>query len=480
MKKKTTNEFIADANKIFKNKYDYSGVVYEGLNYKVLISCPIHGEFKKIARDHLNGQGCPICSKKEKYSKKTIGIDEFINRGRVSHNDKYDYSSVEYVNAKTPVKIICPKHGEFEQRPDVHIKGEGCKKCYLEKRGLQQRFTTNDLVNKLISIHGDKYDYSNISYDGYYNNIIISCPKHGEFKQLVISHINGGQCPKCNSNTSAGERELSGFLNDLNFKIINNSKSIIKNTELDIYIPSNNVAIEYNGLYWHCELFKDSKFHLNKTELCNDNGIKLIHIFEDEWLYKKEIVKSRLMNILGVTTNKIYGRHCEIKEINHIDKKNFLNKNHIQGDTPSNVNIGLYHNNELVSLMCFGKRPVINKSEWELIRFCNKLNTNVIGGASKLLKHFIKIHNPKEIISYADRRWSTGDLYDKLGFKFVYNSKPNWFVIDKNKRYHRIKYQKHKLIKNGFDETKTAHQICLDNNIYRIYDCGSKKYVMSF
>jgi len=158
------------------------------------------------------------------------------------------------------------------------------------------------------------------------------------------------------------------------------------------------------------------------------------------------------------------------------EKTKFLNDNHIQGTVGSKVNLGLYYDNVLVSIMTFGKRPILNKSEYEMLRFCNKLNTNVVGGASRLLKYFIKNFQPNEIISYADRRWSMGNMYEKLGFEFIENTEPNWFIINGKNREHRVKYQKHKLIEMGFDENKTAHQICLNNRLYRIYDCGTKKY----
>jgi hypothetical protein len=184
---------------------------------------------------------------------------------------------------------------------------------------------------------------------------------------------------------------------------------------------------------------------------------------------------------LGLIENKIYARKCEIREVKTNEKTLFLNNNHIQGAVGSLVNIGCYYNNELVSLMCFSKKRVIlkNKDEddkYELIRFCNKLDTNVIGGASKLLSYFINNYKPKEIISYADRRWSTGNLYDKLGFKFDNYSKPNFYYVINDTREHRIKYQKHKLIQKGFDKDKTEDEIMSENGIYRIYDCGTIRY----
>jgi hypothetical protein len=255
------------------------------------------------------------------------------------------------------------------------------------------------------------------------------------------------------------------FITSLGLTFDLNTRKIISPLELDVFIPSHNIAIEFDGLYWHSELHKPSNYHLNKTELCEKQGIQLIHIFEDEWRDKRDIIKSRLKNILGLTNNKIFGRKTQIKEVNSIDAKEFLNKNHIQGNVNSSIKIGLYLNNELVSLMTFGKGRIAlggDSNQYELLRFCNKLDTSVIGGADKLLKYFIKTYKPKDIISYADRRWSQGDLYEKLGFDNTHNSSPNYWYIINNKRKYRFGFRKSILVKQGCDINKTEHQIMLD------------------
>jgi len=312
--------------------------------------------------------------------------------------------------------------------------------------------------------------------------VTIICPEHGEFEQRVDVHRNGGNCPKCsNGGTSKHELEIKDFIKSLKLKINENERNIIKPLELDIFIPSHNLAIEFNGVYWHSEEYVNSDYHLNKTKLCESKNIKLIHIFEDEWVLKKDIVKSRLKNILGLTENKIYARKCTIKEVSSKETKKFLNNNHIQGNVNSKIRVGLYFNNELVSMMTFGKlRKILGsksiENKYELLRFCNKLDTIVIGGADKLLKYFIKLYEPNEIISYADRRWSQGNLYEKLNFKFIHNTKPNYYYLINKKRENRFNYRKDILVKQGFDINKTEHEIMLERNIYRIYDCGNKKY----
>jgi hypothetical protein len=259
--------------------------------------------------------------------------------------------------------------------------------------------------------------------------------------------------------------------------------SIIKPQQLDIFIPSHNIGIEFDGLYWHSENFIDNNYHLNKTKACEDVNIQLIHIFEDEWLHKKDVVKSRLKNLLGITEHKIFGRKCYINEIPNNIARKFLDDNHLQGFTNSTIKLGLFHNEELVSVMLFNKPRIgIGKDYdgYELTRFASKLNTSVIGGADKLLKYFIKHNNPKKIVSYADKRWSNGNLYEKLGFELTHENKPNyWYILGKTRK-HRFNYRKNALKKKGVDViNKTEHEIMLDLGIYRIYDCGTLSYTLN-
>ena len=312
------------------------------------------------------------------------------------------------------------------------------------------------------------------------------CDNESEMNRhfFTMRGVNGKIiCTHCNpygNIYSSSEKEIEHFLKDLEY--IKNERNILSGLELDFYLPNYNLAIEYNGLYWHSEVFKEKKYHLNKTIGCNNNNIDLIHIFEDEWLYKPEIVKSIINTKLDINVNKIYGRKCSIKIIDNKEAKPFLNNNHIQGKINSKVNIGLYYNEELVSLMTFGYKRISlgskhKKNEWELLRFCNKLNTKVVGGASKLFKFFINEYKPSNILYYSDNRYFNGNMYQQLGFEFVSNTVPNYFYVIKDKRYHRYNFRKDKLIKEGFNPNKTEKEIMLERKIHRIYDCGNKKWL---
>lgn len=222
---------------------------------------------------------------------------------------------------------------------------------------------------------------------------------------------------------------------------------------------------------------KNLKYNLS----LKNNNIDIIFIFNDLIENKYEVILSRMLNKIGLS-NKIYARNCDIRIIDNKETRNFLINNHIQGFLQSKINIGLYYNNELVSIMTFGKRRVAlgnkktNENEFELLRFCNKINYTVIGGASKLLKYFIKNYNPKSILTFADKNWSNGNLYEKLNFKFIEETIPNYWYIKNGKRYHRYNFRKDILVKEGFDKNKTEHQIMNERGYKRIYDCGNIKY----
>ena len=469
-------KFTEKCFKKFNNNFDYSESTYIDSTKKIKIKCKKHDNFfYQTPAEHLRGKnGCNFCTRNPK-----IDTEFFINKSKEIHGDKYDYSKSVYIDSKTKIEIVCKEHGSFFMLPNNHYK-QNCPSCFDEKR-----FSNNlNFINKSKEIH-NKYEYTNINYINSKEKVNILCPIHGEFNQRPNDHLNGKGCPKCGFIFNKSEDELKDFIKNVNIDFIENSREIITPLELDIFIPSHNIAIEYNGLYWHSELHKTNDYHLTKTKECENKGIQLIHIFEDEWLYKKDIVKSRILNLLGLNKDKIYGRKTEIREVLSKESNLFLTENHIQGNVNSKIKLGLFYNNELVSLMTFGDLRknmggVVNKGDYELLRFCNKLNTTVIGGADKLLKHFIKHYQVKKLISYADRRWSKGNLYEKLGFEFIHDSKPSYFYIINYKRENRFKYRKDVLIKEGYDTNKTEHQIMLDRKIYRIYDCGSKKYVLNF
>lgn len=426
-------------------------------------------------------------------SKSPLTNNIIKNKSKKTLKEKYGvdniFKNTEYIKEKT-----IKKHN-VEHISKLNKVKEKRKKTNLEKYNVSTPLKLDRVKNRRNKLKYCNFEKKYNDYD-FINNIgnelIIKCKKCNEnynidrtlFRYRVENNVN--PCTKCNrigNMKSIKEKELVEFIDSLNIDYILNDRNILNGKELDIYIPSYNLAIEFNGLYYHSELFTNKNYHINKTKVCKEKDINLIHIFEDEWIYKKDIVKSRLNNILKLNKNKIYARKCVIKEVKTKEKTIFLNKNHIQGAVGSSINLGLYYNDNLVSIMTFGKgRRITNSSEkeWELLRFCNILNTSVIGSASKLFKYFVKKYNPNEIISYADYRWSNGNLYELLGFNLKHLSKPNYWYVLRNKREYRFKYRKSELVKQGYDKNKSESEIMFERKIYKIYDCGNLSYKKTF
>ncbi len=607
MRKKVKNpdyfksKFISKSIERHGDKYDYSKVVYINSIEKVEILCTLHGSFWVRPDAHITKVGCPSCNGGIKYDREV-----FIRKSILIHDNRYDYSQVEYVTSKSKVKIFCKEHGYFFMAPSNHLIGQRCPKCSGTKKK-----TTTDFINQSFLVHNDRYDYSDVNYVNNRVKVKIICEKHGIFYQTPKEHLRGHGCSQCNM--SRGESIISYKLSNLNLDFKREVKFDTcvsdKGVKLpfDFYLPDYNILIEYDGRqhYEHVEAFGDIITHENlikndklRNKWCSENNMKLIRIrwdneksdieklfnfisnneiendsnyntfkksifdinlylerkenfinfirsvynneiyfshvvgqykcdiflpyenigfnflglfrdsdkcsdskhqikinetfkkfdfkliqvFEDQWYDKSDIIKSRIISIIS-SSNRIYARKCELKEI--VDNKvvrDFLDRNHLQGFVGSKIKIGLFYDNILVSLMTFGnlRKNLGQKSKensYELLRFCNKLNTTVIGAPSKLFKYFIDKYKPNYIVSYADKMWSNNkNMYEKIGMRLSHESKPSYYYLVGDKRKNRFNYRKDKLIKYGFDPNLTEYEICKKLGIHRIYDCGTLKY----
>ena len=473
-------------------KFDYSKVEYISSDKKIIIICPKHGEFKQIATNHLRTLGCKGCGMKQK-SKTTINKSKELYYEYVAklHNNKYKYFD-DYIHSEEKIKIECPEHGIFKQLACNHKQGSGCPKCGVLSQKNKLIKSSEEYFEFVKKIHNNKYIYFN-DYNNSQEKIKINCPEHGIFFQIAHNHQQGKGCPKCSlvKTISKSEQEIYDFIKELGIDNIKQSdRTILNGKELDIYLPDYNLAIEFNGLYWHDEYSKPDNYHLLKTDECLSKNIQLIHIFEDEWLNKKDIVKSRIKNLVHKIKRdrRIYARKCFIKEIDSSIARSFTERNHLQGFVGAKVHLGLFfvlNNKEyLVSYMSFSNlrknlgQKETNDKYYELLRFCNVIDYRVIGGASKLLKYFENKYLPEKIISYADRRWSNGNLYNQLGFTQTHKSKPNYYYVEGIKRHNRFGYRKDILIsKYNCKPEMTEKEFCRDVlGLNRIYDSGNLVY----
>jgi hypothetical protein len=432
--------------------------------------------------------------------------------------------------------VLCSNRYKAQDEEFKKILSESLKKWYREA-------STEEIENKKRAIsEGNKRFYDNetpeekqkrlSNIETYrsvaWNNLIQYCDENhlellfGEEDFINVSQLEI-QCKKCKNIIliknkskpsirktcetcypkekvkSKEEYNIFKLMSKGSTTVLHNSKSIIHPLELDVYDDLNSFAVEYNGILTHsygkstlnyCDMdyinkAENKTYHLNKTELCEEKNIHLFHIFENEWLdpVKKEIWKSKIRSKQGLH-NKIHARKCSIKEIDSRTAKAFLEENHLQGYSNASVKIGLYYEDELVSVMTLGKSRFSKKYQWELIRMASKKNITVVGGAGKLLKYFERQYDPESLISYANRRWSQGGVYETLGFDFSHCTKPNYFYFEKGSYVleSRIKFQKHKLkdILEDFDESLSEEENMFNNWYRRIYDCGNKVYIKKY
>ncbi len=276
------------------------------------------------------------------------------------------------------------------------------------------------------------------------------------------------------------------ILEQYNIEYQTNARDIISPYELDIYIPDRKMAIECNGIFWHSvNNNKDNGYHEKKFNLCKEHDIQLLTIWEDQIKNKPDIVESVILSKLGIYKERIYARKCQIRELNPAETVDFLQKNHIQGKTNSQVRLGLIYNNIITGVMTFSKRSKLsggkNDDSWELTRFCTIKNIQVLGGADKLLQYFLRHYNAKTIISFSSNDISNGNLYRRLGFEEREHTSAYWYISKKTwQRYHRTSFSKSRLQQLGYDiKDKTEREIMKALPFWTIYDCGHVKYVLN-
>lgn len=320
----------------------------------------------------------------------------------------------------------------------------------------------------------NKFYHSDLIGEGY----LLRCRVCGcEFKHLLRWEEKPEQwCPSCFPKTrSSIEDEFVSVVRECSPNAVVNTRAVIPPLELDVYVPDRKIAFEFDGLFWHSERAgKDRKYHLNKTKRCAAAGVRLVHVFEDEWMFKRDIVMSRVRHLLGCQTRRIFARKCEVRDVSDKQAREFLETTHIQGYCASKVRIGLFNDDELVALMTFGKPRFNSSYDWELLRFSCSLNTAVVGGAGRLLEHFKRVYNGS-IVSYADRRWSDGGLYKALGFESVGESAPCCWYVKGCTRVSRYSCRKKSLKAwlECYDDALSQSENMKNNDFGRIWDCGT-------
>ena len=473
---KTTEKFIADATAVHGDAYDYSLVDYRGKARKVRIVCRKHGEFTQTPNSHLAGQGCPSCY----YDSKFLTQEDFVRKAIEVHKGRYTYKNAVFKSTKDLVTVTCPAHGDWRVNAASHIYGGyDCPKCTG-----RARFTTEDFILRARSVHGETYSYDKVNYQGCETHVTITCQKHGDFTQTPDAHLQGKGCAKCaNVGPSKAQLEISAFLSQYT-DVENEVRLEGSRFRFDIYLPNEKIAVEYHGIYWHSSQFvKRDVRDFERFKAAESQGVRVIFIYEDEWVYQSHIVKSTLLAAIGKLP-RLYARKCEVRFLELDDVRNFYFDHHIQHAPRCSVHVGLFHQDELVAAMSFGvlrsHRTNTDRRHWELVRYA--ASHAVIGGASRLLKAFISKGFADKITSYSDVRMFSGKMYERLGFTRTHQTPPDYHYVNLRKikwREHKSKFQKARLAEMfpGCDiENKTEREICEENGYYQIYDCGKVRW----
>ena len=450
-----------------------------GSDKKHLWVCSLGHEYLSSPNTRHFGRGCPFCAGK----KILIGFNDLSTTHEQlslewSPNNKNKPTEVTMGSVKK-VEWICSRGHLWVESVNNRTRGRGCPFC--SGRRVLPGFNDLTTTHPHLVDEWSPNNTSNVSEHSKGSHNIVSwvCGKGHEWDSHIFNrtaHKSG--CPLCKHPREL-EFGLVEFVDSLGLEIIHNDREILKPKELDIYIPSKNIAIEFNGLYWHSDsVLKDKNYHYNKWKACHDQGIQLITVWEDDWLYRREIVARMLKHKLGVSEDQVvYARKCQVVVLPKQTAWEFLDGNHIQGHTFSSVYLGLTVGSELVAVMALTLNNK-NTQEWTLDRYAT--SCGVPGGHSKLLKFFTKNYGWSQIVTFADLSVSDGSLYEKTGWRLDKILKPDYKYVVGGVRKHKFGYR----IKRFRDDPSlkyvegyTEYGLAKLNGLYRLWDCGKLRYV---
>lgn len=442
-------------------------------NSRVKILCSKHGAFEASwSNFYHRNSGCPKC-KSEKTALTKILFDDLIKiankNGFKVLLSKNEYEKSHHKKLKIPVICACGnehKKTSFQLRNSI-----GCIKCRWQNHKHPTRITRKKAIQKIKNLG---YEVGRLSeFKNSKTKFTAICPKHGEFFTTYNTLDQGHLCYRCSSVGSKAEQEISDFIKDLNVDFLKNDRNIIAPKELDIFIPSKNIAIEYCGLHWHHEEIKP-RYHIKeKHDLCKEKDIQLITIFEDEWIKRKEQIKNTLKAKLGLLP-KIYARKTQIRQIDSSIAKDYLNKWHIQGACAFIRSVGLFCDDILVGVGTLSKHHRGNVGTATISRICFG-DQAVVGGSSKIvlaLTKEAKKESYNNLVSWSDNRWSSGKSYELCGFERK-ELGPDYcyYKSGSQSRLSKQSCQKKHLKKRG-GVGNTESEMANSLKLFRIYDAG--------
>ena len=477
----TNCKYFYDYNTLSNaNKTENSMTFFEGLKDsrvdKVQLICEEHGEYDASVSTILKGKG--KCIKCNGHSR-LLTQAEAYKRIREKYGD-YITPITPYIKSELPMTFKCINGHIFDRDYNTAMCAKlysPCPICSKIQLSKERTKTLDKFIEDAIKIYGeDKYDFTDTEYFGSSEDVTVKCNECGRYFTIEAnSFLQGHGCPYHNCNSSLMEKELANLIKGYDYEVLTNSRSVLDNgKEIDIYVPSLNIAFEFDGLYWHSEINKGNDYHLNKTVECEKKGIKLYHIFEDEWTNKKDIIIGLLNGIFNANQIEVSTNDCQIVKVDFEKSNDFLCLNHIHGGCNGTINYALYKNGEILSLMSFTEH---SNGEYELLRFCNKINHKVVNAEETLFNTFVNDCNPSIVTFNADRRWHQDDFVSKINFHLSYKSKPTYYYVVGNERKDKSLFTKEKLIKNyNCPKNMPKQDFIKSKKWYKIYNCGNIIY----
>lgn len=479
----------------------FSDFINNGRDTKITAVCSVHGEITKPLV-HWNVNGCPHCGRESSAaapkvtdhliainnSKRTAYEKRFLEHLAKS-KDRFDASTVQYVNQKTPVELRCLEHNQlFYPTPKNMLdKNTGCSLCGDAKVSAHKYTRVDDFLARASVVHGAEYNYSRVSYAGTHEKVEIVCSKHGSFWVTPHSHITGKTgCPSCGQK-SRFETELREELDNMQVLYTVRDRALLQGKEIDVYIPSAKLGVELHGLHWHCE-DRVGNLHRDKWRLANDAGIRLIQIFSDEWEQQRSIVLSKIKALLGLS-DKLGARECSVVRPEFAAVRGFLATHHIQGaGAPHKTAYGLEYNGSLVAVMTFGKARTgaMTKTSGaqELLRYAGA--KTVQGGFTRLLAAFRAEYPTDTVVSYCDLRWGDGRTYKQAGWRLAGITEPDYWWLPSNNSRSRVsryatqkhKLQKHPILGSFYTPDRTELEICALAGWRKILGVGQQRWIL--
>lgn len=440
--------------------------------------CANSDPIKKLKTEQtcIERYGCKVSSQADEVKKKAKRT--CLERYGEDYNEKQLIKRIA-----TNLKKYGVEHGLSS--PEIR---EKIKRTCLERYGVENVLLIPGQIEKLQAAVEKKYGVQNVLYmPEVWDKIHKTCmARYGARTPFESPDIQ----KRCAKHDTTIEKFVQEILDKYKISYIREDQNVISNVRVDFNVPGKKLIIETNGTYWHSDKCKEPRHHIRRFINAADAGYRILTIWEDQIIRIPKIVESVLLSKLGIYERRLMARHCIIREIDSKTCNNFLNTNHIQGSTSSRIKLGAFINDELVGVMtfiqsrgCQGSKKCVT-GQWELNRFCTLLNTQIIGLTSKMLTYFIRHHKPISIISFSHNDISNGDVYEKLGFKKVGHINTSYYYVKSNKRYHRSNFTRAGIVRiwpeyDITDKTWTERQVMNDKHYFRIYDCGTQKWLLT-